>query len=310
MNGSVLRAEAILRAACGDRLRTRFPMAPLTTFRIGGPAALYLEPESDGDFVAAGRAISETEIPFVVIGKGSNVLVSDEGFGGLVLRLGRAYRWAARDGGRLTAGAAMPLPALAGVALSHGLSGLEFGVAIPASLGGAVRMNAGAHGAELADVLERIRVFRLREGATGSLSAGEAGFSYRCSELQEDSVVIGATVSLVAGEGPAIRALMQEAREWRRRTQPLAEPNCGSVFKNPPGDHAARLIDEAGAKDLRVGGAAVSAKHANFIVADAGSRADDVVRLIRELQELVRDRYGVYLEPEVRLIGEFAHAPG
>jgi UDP-N-acetylmuramate dehydrogenase len=305
----IRRAESILRAACGDRVRTHFRLAPLTSFRIGGPAALYLEPESDADLVAAGEAVREAGIPFVVLGKGSNVLVSDAGFAGLVLRLGRGYRWAAREGDRLTAGGAMPLPALAGVALSHALAGLEFGVAIPASFGGAVRMNAGAHGHELAEVLESVEVFELLAGGTRRIASADAGFSYRRSELPADAVVVGSTVALEPGEPSEIRALMDEAREWRRRTQPLAEPNCGSVFKNPPGDHAARLIEEAGGKDLAVGGASVSAKHANFIVASAGASAADVVALIRSIQEVVEASSGIRLEPEVHLVGDLHHAP-
>ena len=268
------RAEVILRAGSGDRLRTSFPLAPLTTFRIGGPAALYLEPESEADLRAAGQAVRETGVPFVVLGKGSNVLVSDEGFPGLVLRLGKGYRWAARDGGRITGGGSMPLPRLAGVALSHGLAGLEFGVAIPATLGGAVRMNAGAHGHSLDEVVDQVEVFLLGAGDPGE-----------------------------------IRARMDEAREWRRRTQPLAEPNCGSVFKNPPDGHAARMIESLGLKGASAGGAQVSEKHANFIVARPGTRAADVVALIRSVQEQVADRYGVRLEPEVHLVGSFDVTP-
>jgi UDP-N-acetylmuramate dehydrogenase len=298
------RAEAIVRTACGDRVRTRFVLAPLTTFRIGGPAALFLEPESEADLVAVSEAVRETGIRVAVLGKGSNVLVDDEGFPGLVLRLGRGYRWSARDGDRLTAGGAMPLPALAGVALAHGLSGLEFGVAIPASLGGAVRMNAGAHGGELADVIESVDVFDLFDGAAHRVPAADAGFSYRRSDLPADGVVAGATVRLGAAEPSRIRGRMDEAREWRRRTQPLAEPNCGSVFKNPPGDHAARLIEEAGAKGRRVGSVSVSTKHANFIVASEGATAADVVALVREIQALVEERSGVRLEPEVHRLGD------
>ena len=309
MSEGIARAESILRAACGDRVRTHFRLAPLTSFRIGGPAALYLEPQSDADLIAAGEAVRETGIPFVVLGKGSNVLVADAGFDGLVLRLGRGYRWAARKGDRLTAGGAMPLPALAGVALSHGLAGLEFGVAIPASLGGAVMMNAGAHGHELAEVLETVEVFELLAGATRRIAAADAGFSYRRSELPADAVVVGSTVALEPGEPSEIRALMDEAREWRRRTQPLAKPNCGSVFKNPSGDHAARLIEEAGGKELSVGGASVSAKHANFIVASEGASAADVVELIRSVQEVVEASSGIRLEPEVHLVGDLDHAP-
>ena len=298
------RAETILRAACGDRVRTRFPLAPLTTFRIGGPAALFLEPESEGDLVAVSEAVRETEVPVAILGKGSNVLVADAGFDGLVLRLGRSYRWSARDGDRLTAGGSMPLPALAGVGLAHGLAGLEFGVAIPASLGGAVTMNAGAHGGELADVLESVDAFGLSEGVAHRVPAAEAGFSYRRSGLAPNTVVVGATVRLSPGDPAEIRTHMDEAREWRRSTQPLAEPNCGSVFTNPPGDHAARLIEEAGGKGRRIGLASVSTKHANFIVASDGATAADVVALIAEVQDLVAERSGVRLEPEVRIIGD------
>ena len=298
------RAEAILRAACGDRVRTRFVLAPLTTFRIGGPAALFLEPESEPDLVAVSEAVRQTDIRIAVLGKGSNVLVADEGFDGLVLRLGRNYRWSARDGDRLTAGGAMPLPALAGVALTHGLSGLEFGVAIPASVGGAVRMNAGAHGSSLGDVIEHVDVFRLADGRARRVAAGDAGFSYRRTALPADAVVVGAVVRLGTGAPAEIRARMDDARAWRRRTQPLAEPNCGSVFKNPRGDHAARLIEQAGAKGRSVGLASVSRKHANFIVASEGATAADVLNLVREVQDLVAERSGVRLEPEVHLLGD------
>ncbi len=308
MSDQIARAEGILRAAAGDRVRTAFPLAPLTSFRLGGPAALYLEPESDADLAAAGEAIVATDVPYVVIGKGSNILVSDAGFPGLVLRLGRGYRWVAREGDRLTAGASIPLPALANVALHHALAGLEFGVAIPATLGGAIRMNAGAHGGAMADVVERLVTYRLRSGRAETVRGEEAGFAYRHSSLAADAVVTGGVLRLKAAEASEIHARMDEAREWRRRTQPLAEPNCGSVFANPEGDHAARLIDVAGGKGRRVGGASVSVKHANFIVTESGARSSDVLTLIRELQRLVQDSSGVVLEPEVKLIGAFDDA--
>lgn len=304
MSDGLRRAESILRAACGDRVRTQFATAPLTTFRIGGPAALFLEPEREADLVAVGEAVRQTDIPFLVLGKGSNILVGDAGFPGVVLRLGRGYRWAARDGDRITGGGAMPLPALAGVALSHGLAGLEFGVAIPASFGGAVRMNAGAHGSDLAHVVEEVEVFELLAGERRSVPAREVGFRYRNTDLPRDGVVVAATARLTSGEIGAIRARMHEAREWRRRTQPLAEPNCGSVFKNPPGDHAARLIDAAGLKGFTVGGASISRKHANFIVAGPGASALDVLGVIRHVQETVAARTGIRLEPEVHLVGD------
>jgi UDP-N-acetylmuramate dehydrogenase len=301
-------AEAILRSASGDRVRVAFAMAPLTTLRVGGPAALFLEPESEADLAGAARAVMETSIPHTVVGKGSNLLVSDEGFPGLVLRLGRRYRWASREGSHLTAGGAMPLPALSGVALHHGLTGLEFGVAIPATLGGAVRMNAGAHDRSMSEVVDRVEIFRLHQGRTEIVSGEASGFTYRNSSLPRDAVVTATTVALEVGEREKIRALMDEARDWRRRTQPLAEANCGSVFKNPGGDHAARLIEAAGLKGLRVGGAHVSDKHANFIVADPESRAADVMALIHQMQRRVEDADGIVLEPEIRLIGVFDDA--
>jgi UDP-N-acetylmuramate dehydrogenase len=240
-----------------------------------------------------------------VIGKGSNVLVADRGFPGLVLRLGKGFRWTARDGERLRAGGSMPLPALAGIALSHGLSGLEFGVAIPASLGGSVRMNAGAHGGSMSDVLVGVDLFSLEPASAVSVPAEEAGFAYRTSRFPRGTLVIGATVALTLGDRASIRSRMDEARAWRKATQPLAEPNCGSVFKNPPGQHAARLVEDSGSKGLSVGGASVSRKHANFIVAGAGATADDVVRLMGQVRTRVRDRTGIELETEVQLVGDF-----
>jgi UDP-N-acetylmuramate dehydrogenase len=303
--GGLAEAERILRAALGQRLRASFPLAPLTSFRLGGPAALYVEAQSDADLAAASEAIRSGGIRWTVIGKGSNLLVSDAGFDGLVLRLGKGYRWVAREGTRLHAGGAMPLPALSGVALAHSLAGLEFGVAIPASLGGAVKMNAGAHTRSISDVVERIDLFSIPRGAGESIDAGEAGFSYRHSALPVGTIVVGATAGLAGGEPTEIRREMDEARRWRRATQPLAEPNCGSVFKNPSGDHAARLVEAAGAKGLSVGGAAVSAKHANFIVAGPGATAEDVRRLIGLVQDRVEQRFGLTLEPEVQLVGDF-----
>jgi UDP-N-acetylmuramate dehydrogenase len=301
-------ATRLLARALGPRLREGFPIAPLTSFRIGGRAALFVEAEDDRDLAAVAEATSVAGVPVAVIGKGSNVLVADRGFPGIVVRLGRGFRWAGREGDRLAAGGAMPLPALAGVALQHGLGGLEFGVAIPATLGGAVRMNAGAHARSMSEVVERIEVYLLGSAERRAIARDEAGFAYRRSALPADGVVVGATLRLRAAEEPAIRALMEEAREWRRRTQPLTEPNCGSVFKNPDGDHAARLIEAAGAKGLRVGGARISEKHANFIVADSGTSAGDVWTLIQRVRELVAAEAGVRLETEVQTIGEVAGA--
>ena len=298
-------ALAILRAVAGDRARAGFPLARLTSFRLGGPAAVFLEAESIEDLEGLADALAESGLPLLVLGKGSNLLISDEGFPGIVVRLGKAFRWTARDGVRITAGGAMHLPAVSNAALAHSLTGLEFGVAIPASLGGSVRMNAGAHGRSLHEVVESVELFETRERRVRVIPAEEAGFTYRDTRLPAGSIVIGATAALAPGDPEEIRRRMDEAREWRRATQPLAEPNCGSVFKNPPGLHAARLIDEAGGKDLRVGGAHVSEKHANFVIADPGATAADVLALIRRVQEHVAERSRIRLEPEVHIVGPF-----
>jgi UDP-N-acetylmuramate dehydrogenase len=303
--GGLAEAEAVLRDRVGDRVRSSFPLAPLTTFRIGGPAALYLEAESDADLEAVATAIGASGAAVAVVGRGSNVLVSDAGFRGIVVKLGRAFRWVSRDGDRLSAGGAMPLPALAGAALAHDLAGIEFGVAIPATLGGAVRMNAGAHARAMSDVVQGIDVFDLGVGRRHTIGRDAATFAYRRSSLGGSAVVIGATVALSHDDPSRIRERMDVARRWRRETQPLAEPNCGSVFTNPPGDHAARLVEEAGGKGLRVGGAVVSTKHANFIVAAPGARASDVVELVRRVRALVEAHAGIRLETEVHLLGDF-----
>jgi UDP-N-acetylmuramate dehydrogenase len=303
-------AERILREALGPRLRLDFPLAPLTSFRIGGRAAIFVDAEDDHALDAVARATRATGVPFGVIGKGSNVLVSDDGFHGVVVRLGRGYRWSARDGDLITAGGAMPLPALAGVALRHGLAGLEFGVAIPATIGGAVKMNAGAHGRSMSEVIDRVEVFSLERSRRVSLSADEVGFGYRRSNIPREGIIVGAVTRLMPGTDAEIRGRMEEARAWRRRTQPLAEPNCGSVFKNPDGGHAARLIEDAGGKGLRIGGAEVSRKHANFIVADPGASATDVAALIRRVRDLVEAHAAIRLETEVQFMGEIPVASG
>lgn len=306
--GDLALAEALLRRTCGDRVRSGFPLAGLTTFRIGGPAALYLEPQDERDLAAASMAVREAGVDFLVVGKGSNLLVSDAGFDGLVIRLGTGFRWSAREGSELVAGGAMALPALAGVALSHGLSGLEFAAAIPASLGGAIRMNAGAHGGQMSDVLRSADLYLLDEGRSLTIAVEEIGLAYRRSELPHTAVITGARLVLRSGDADRIRRDMEEIRQWRRNTQPVAEPNCGSVFKNPEGHHAARLIDEVGLKGARVGAAHVSEKHANFIVADRGATSSDVWSLISLVRGVVYRDAGILLEPEVHLVGPFSDA--
>jgi UDP-N-acetylmuramate dehydrogenase len=301
---AIAAAEAVLRPALGPRLQVARPLAPLTSFRIGGPAALFAEPDGEPDLEAIAGAMSASGIEWTILGKGSNVLISDAGFQGLVLRLGRAHVWTERDGARVRSGAATPLPRVSGAAAAAGLTGLEFGVAIPGSLGGAVRMNAGAHGRSMSDVVESVRAFSFSTAATTTVRAEDAGFAYRTSAFGRGTLVLEASMALRDADPRSIRERMDEARAWRRATQPLAEPNCGSVFKNPPGGHAARLVDEAGCKGLGHGGARVSTKHANFIVTRPGATAVDVLAVIEDVRDRVRDRFGVELETEVQLVGD------
>jgi len=240
-----------------------------------------------------------------MLGRGSNMLVSDRGFGGIAVRLGAGFRWTRVDGNRIEAGAAVPLPSVAVLSGQHALAGLEFAVAIPASVGGAVRMNAGAHGHAVGEVLGSVECFRLKSMTRSSIAAAGLGFTYRSSDLPSDAIVVGASFVLVPGVEAEIAAKLREAREWRRANQPLNLPNAGSVFKNPPGDAAGRLIEMICGKGMAVGGAHISEVHANFIVASEEASADDVYTLIRHIQRAVARETGIELEPEVRLIGEF-----
>lgn len=303
--GPVERAYEILASRAHGAVARDAALAPLTSYQLGGPAAVLLDAESESDLEALAAAVGETGLPVLIVGRGSNMLVSDRGFPGIALRLGGAFRWIGGEGARLSAGAAVPVPALSHSALERRLAGFEFAVAIPASLGGAVRMNAGAHGRTVGEVLESAEVFVLSAARAVRLEARELGFDYRTSRFPSGSVVTAATLALAPGDPDGIAGRMREAREWRRATQPLNLPNAGSAFKNPPGDTAGRLIERICGKGMRVGGARVSEVHANFIVAERGARADDVYTLMQRIQRKVRESSGIELEPEVRLIGEF-----
>ena len=299
------RAADILRAGAHGRVERGHPVGPLTSYGLGGEAAVFLEAEGDQDLSALARALEETGLPLLMIGRGSNMLVSDRGFPGVAVRLGSGFRWTRVDGSRIEAGAGVPLPSVAVLSGQHSLAGLEFAVAIPASVGGAVRMNAGAHGHSVGEVLHEVDVFRIATAVRERIPAGRLGFSYRSTDLPADAVVVGAGFALAPGDESEIKDKLREARDWRRANQPLNLPNAGSVFKNPPGDAAGRIIEQVLGRGVRVGGAQISEIHANFIVASAGAKADDVYTLIRRIQRRVKEETGIELEPEVRLVGEF-----
>jgi len=280
-------------------------LAELTTLRVGGRARLLVEAETDADLAAVGRVCGRRQMPWAVVGRGSNLLVSDAGWPGVVVVLGRAFRGVEIIGRRVVAGGAQPLPALARTVADAGLVGIAWAAGVPGSVGGGVRMNAGAHGREFADVLVEVDVVRLASGVREVWPVAQLGLRYRRSELPADAVIVAATLELEQGSPDEVRAEVEQVRAWRREHQPINLPNCGSVFTNPPGDSAGRLIEASGGKGLSVGGATVSDLHANFIVTRPGATAGDVHALVRRLRRLVADDHGVVLRPEVAMLGPF-----
>lgn len=278
-------------------------LAELTTLRVGGPAEVLVTAEDDRDLAGVGAVCTDRQLPWLVVGRGSNLLVADTGWPGIAIVLGRGYRGVEIEGTRARLGAAEPLPTVAMRLADAGLGGAAWAAGVPGTIGGAVRMNAGAHGGEVADHLVEIEVVRLRSGTRETWPAAACGLSYRASELPDDAVVVAATWELEPADRDEVRAEIKHVRDWRRDHQPIREPNCGSVFANPPGDSAGRLIEDVGAKGLRVGGAQVSEKHANFIVTEPGATAKDVVALIEQVQERVAGAHGVRLRAEVVVVG-------
>ncbi len=296
------------------------PLGALTTYRVGGRADVLARVESVDQLVALARALAgpgrpgspPAPVPVLVLGRGSNVLVADRGFPGVAVVLGDGLAGVELAGTTVTAGGAASLPVVARLSAAAGLTGFEWAVGVPGSVGGAVRMNAGGHGSDMAATLRRVRVVDLRSGEDGWMAAADLELGYRRSRLGPHQVVVAAELELRRGERERAKAEIAEIVRWRREHQP-GGANAGSVFTNPPGDSAGRLLDAAGAKGRRHGTAAVSTKHANFIQADEGGSADDVAALMAELRELVRAHAGVDLHAETHLVGftaEQAEAAG
>jgi UDP-N-acetylmuramate dehydrogenase len=301
----VSEREDDLRAvgsALGSLAHSDHPLGALTTYRVGGQARLFAEPADEAELRALAHAIDGRDVPVLILGRGSNLLVADGGFSGLAVSLARGFDDIAIEGPSVRAGGAVSLPVLARKSASAGLTGLEWAVGVPGSVGGAIRMNAGGHGSDTAHVLEGCRVVDLRSGVTTDLPVTGLAYAYRHSSLSCSQVVVAASFGLQPGDAGESLAQIADIVRWRREHQPGGS-NAGSVFTNPPGDSAGRLIEEAGLKGHRMGSAEVSPKHANFIQADAGGSADDVRRLIEHVQRRVRDRFGVELATEVRMIG-------
>jgi UDP-N-acetylmuramate dehydrogenase len=296
--------DVVTRAAelLGDLARRDVPIGPMTTYRVGGSADVFVDVTSDDDLLRVAHAVSSTGAPVLVVGRGSNLLVADAGFRGVAVRLGDAFATIDIEGTTVRAGGAVSLPVLARRTAAASLTGLEWAVGVPGSVGGAVRMNAGGHGAETRETLRRIRRVDLETGADEIVEAAALDLSYRRSNVTSAQVVVWAEYELAPGDGAASERQIAEIVRWRRDNQPGGQ-NCGSVFTNPDGDAAGRLVDAAGLKGHRRGTAFVSPKHANFIQADDGGLAADVRDLIVDVQQAVEARFGVRLVPELRMIG-------
>ena len=284
------------------RVEADVPLGPLTTYRVGGPATRLVTVEHDDELGDLDRLVRESGLPVLVVGKGSNLLVADAGFPGIAVVLGERFAEITLDGTIVRAGGAAALPVLARRTVAAGLTGLEWAVGVPGSVGGGVRMNAGGHGSDIAARLVRVRVHDLATGNDGVVPTADLDLGYRRSSLGPSQVVVWADFALEPGDVGAGEAALADIVRWRRENQPGGQ-NAGSVFTNPDGDSAGRLVDAAGCKGLRLGSAAVSDKHANFIQADPGGSADDVHALVREVQRRVREATGVELHPELRLVG-------
>ena len=285
-------------------------LSGLTTYHLGGPVAALVRATSVADLAAVAEVVAELRPPLLVVGRGSNLLVADRGYAGLAILLVGDFDAIELEGNDVVwAGGAVALPVLARRAAAVGRTGLEFYVGIPGSVGGAVRMNAGGHGRETADVVVSAEVMDLAIANPPDLDARPSargvdalGFGYRHSALSPTEVVTGATFRAGRGDPEDCERAIAEIVRWRREHQP-GGANAGSVFSNPPGDSAGRIIDAPGLKGFRVGGAVVSPKHANFFQAEAHATADDVRQLVVAVRERVHDATGIDLQPELRMVG-------
>lgn len=281
------------------------PMARHTTFRIGGPADYFVELGSIEQIRAAIQVCREENLPWFVLGRGSNLLVSDKGYRGVILSIYKDFQKTEIQGEAVTVQAGVLLTTLSGKVLDASLTGLEFASGIPGTIGGAVVMNAGAYGGEMKDIVRKVTVLD-QDGEVRTLTCGEMQFGYRTSLAKKKGyIVLGAELTLKQGEKDKIRGEMQALKAKRIEKQPLEFPSAGSTFKRPEGYFAGKLIMDAGLRGAAVGGAQVSEKHCGFVVNTGNATAADVRELMRQVQGKVQEQFGVHLEPEVRFLGEF-----
>ncbi len=283
------------------------PLAPLTSFRIGGPAAILAQPRNHQELIALLRIVHSESLSCFYLGLGSNILVSDEGFDGVVIRVQGELTAIQMKGDVIHAGPGVRLLDLTAFAAARGLSGMEPLCGIPGSVGGGLYMNAGAYGGEIADTFLDADVLD-GSGRIVTLAKDEIGFGYRSAPAFENAIILESRYRLQTGDRQNIYGEMRRVWKLRRAKQPLEFPSAGSVFKRPPGDYAGRLIEAVGAKGMQIGGAQISPKHAGFIVNVGGATAADVSQLIRQVRKQIYDRFGILLEPEVKAVG-FAEDP-
>lgn len=288
-----------------DNVRLHEPMKKHTTFRIGGPADYYLCPHSTEELQKILQICRENKLEFFILGNGSNLLVSDKGYRGVVIQLWKNFSDIETEDNTITVKAGALLSKVAAEALEESLTGMEFASGIPGTMGGAVMMNAGAYGGEMKDIIREVTVLT-REVELLTLSKEEMNFGYRTSVVKEKGyVVISAVLQLRKGDREEIRKVMDELKERRVTKQPLDMPSAGSTFKRPEGYFAGKLIMDAGLRGFSVGGAQISEKHCGFVVNKGDATAADVLGLIGEVQKRVQEKFGVALEPEVKFLGEF-----
>lgn len=279
-------------------------LAKHTTMKIGGPADLFIEPTSVENLQKTLDVLRKYKLKWRAIGKGSNLLVSDKGIEGAIIKLGQGMDQLRLDGTEVTVGGGHSLISLATLISKKGITGLEFASGIPGSVGGAVFMNAGAHGSDISKILKRAHIL-FDDGALVYLSNDEMEFSYRTSILQKErhGVVVEATFQLSSGDREKIVADMQKNKDYRKRTQPWNFPCAGSIFRNPLPDYAGKLIEEVGLKGFSIGGAKISEMHGNFIVNAGDANAQDVLKLIQHVKETINHLKGIEMETEVEIIG-------
>ena len=288
--------------AAGIAYKEQEPLAAHTTFKIGGPAAVFVQPADEAQLCQAVRLCRELAVPCYLLGNGSNILFGDRGYAGAVVSLAGMKREVRREGDTLTAPAGMQLSVLCTAALRAGLTGLEFAYGIPGTVGGAVYMNAGAYGGEMKDVLASVR-YLTADGQIVEAPAAELDLGYRHSVFESNGgCILSAAVRLAPGDPEAIAARMDDLMGRRRDKQPLDKPSAGSTFKRPVGAFAGALIEQCGLRGYRHGGAAISEKHCGFVVNLGGATCADVLALCAEVQKVVKDQTGFALEKEIRVV--------